>query len=222
MKAALCVSGDFAPASQAIASACAHLLPTETVDVFAYLWTAPGTPEKTIRDWLTPQMNERVRLKRWAVEPARVMNEWTKFAKNFPKYAPEYFEQVSRIEWGLQAVSQLKCQQESVDQRDYDLVVQIDSRLSITAAPSASLFQPILDDHIVLGRFDIMPWWPDFGYGISILSSRNMEVYGGIQTLHRRQYLLRNNTIDLKAALMNHFHHARLKTCSVLMQGGFQ
>ncbi|MBL8630558.1 MAG: hypothetical protein JNM81_13060 [Rhodospirillaceae bacterium] len=222
MRAALCVSGDFLPSSQAIATACEQMLQTETVDVFAFLWAAPGTPEKTIHDWLTAQTNGRVRIKRWAVEPIRAMNEWTKFAQNHPKHTTEYFEQLSRIEWGLQAVCQLKCQQESAVHTDYDIVVHIDSQISLTAAPAAQLFSSILNDHIVLGRFDIMPWFPAHGYGVSITSTRNMEVYSSIQTMHRRQYLMRYNNVDisgasLKGVLTNHFHHAGLQTCSVIM-----
>lgn len=219
MRVALCVSGDFLPTSKAMASVCAHILPTETVDVFAFLWTQAETDEQQLRAWLDPQLSARVTLRRWTFDTIRPLNEWTKFAAKYPKVPLSYFEDVSRIEWGLQSVSQLKAQQENADGQDYDAVVHIDSRITIGAAPPLSHFTSILNDHVVFGRFEIMPWWPAYDYGVAMTSSRNMEVYGAIQTMHRRHYFLRHQTVDIKAAFVNHFYHARLKVCSVLMRG---
>jgi hypothetical protein len=218
MRVALCISGDFMPSSKAIQSACDRLLPTETVDVFAFFWTTPEVDEPTIRNWFNQQLNPRITLRRWAFEPIREFSDWAKFSGQHPKYSANYFQELSRAQWAAQAVSQLKAQQESSDGRDYDAVVHMNPHITITAAPPLSLFTTLLDDHIILGRFAPMTWFPAHDIGVVAASSRNMEIFSSIQTMHRRHYLMRYGVVDFGVALAHHFQHLRLKVCSVIMR----
>jgi hypothetical protein len=215
MKIALCVSGDFKPSSQAIAMACRQLMGQHIVDVYAFLWTEASTSKTGIHSWLTQQLPPNVRLRRWSFDSIRPIHEWDKFIKNNPKASPEEFEKTSRKWLGLQSVSQMKAEQERVDGADYDAILCIDSSVNLISPVPLPLLQPLLADHVIVGIYKPMPWWPEYDYRIAISSSRNMDVYSAIQTLHRRQYFLRNNTLKPELALVDHLRHARLKVCAL-------
>ncbi len=215
MRVALCVSGDFRPASNIIAAAGAMILPEEQVDIFAALWTPPETSENQLRTWIRGQMNARMTLKRWAFEPRRQMTNWDKFVANSSVETKNYTQQLERLEHMLQMVGQLKADQERLDGTDYDAVVRLECHIHLQHAPRLSKFATVLDDHVVIGQLDVMPWWPTYDFRIALMSSRNMGTYSALHSLHRRQYLLRFKAMDVGQGLVNHFHHTRLKTLCV-------
>lgn len=212
MTVALCVSGDFKRASNIVAAVCTHMLPEEKVDVFASLWTPAGVNERALRAWFDGQTSDRVRLRRWTFDYIQHMPDWDKFVESLAPKSRGYLQQIVRLQYALQLVSQLKAEQERQDGNDYDAVVRVESDVNLEWAPPLSRFRSILSDHVVIGHKGIMPWWPAYEFRVAMMSSRNMEVYCAIQTMHRRQYLLRYKTLDIQQAFVNHFHHARLKT----------
>lgn len=213
MRVALCISGDFRPASNVIAAAAQHILPTESIDVFASLWTPPEVGETELRAWMSAQMNARMKLRRWTFAPVREMEGWEKFS--IKETAKGMVQEIERTQYAMQQVSQLKAEQERLDKRDYDAVVRIEAATNLIFAPPLSEFLPVLDDHIVMGCLGVMPEWPVYDFRVMIMSSRNMEVCAALQTLHRRQYALRSTVFKMEKVLVEHFRHAQIKRMSV-------
>jgi len=214
MRVALCISGDFRPDSNVIAAAAEHILPTENIDVFASFWTTPDVGEAQLRAWMKAQMNVRTTLRRWTFAPIRPIEGWEKFIVK--SQHANAIQEVARVEYALQQVSQLKAEQERLDGRDYDAVVRLETDINIAFVSPLSDFLSLLDDHVIMGCSGIMPDWPVYDFRVMMMSSRSMEICAALNTLHRRQYVFRTNTVrKVENVMVEHLHYAQLKVLSV-------
>jgi hypothetical protein len=116
----------------------------------------------------------------------------------------------------LQQVSQLKAEQERFEGRDYDAVVRLEAYINLTHAPPLSKFLSVLDDHIVMGSTGIMADWPTYDFRVMMMSSRSLEICASLQTMHRRNYALRDGRArKIENILVEHLRYAQLKSLSV-------
>ncbi len=216
-RVALCVSGDLNPNSRIIETAYHHMLSgMSDVDLIAFLWAPEGAGEQEIRDWMTPQLNPNIRLRRWSFDTIRPMKDWDKFANANPKLGDEYFERLSRMETALQCVSQLKSAQEYANNQPYDIIVRLEADMNVRTPLHVTFFETLLEDHVITGMSKPMAsWWPEYDFRFAFMNSRNFNIYASLHTLHRRQYIVRNLTVKSEAALADHMRHAHLKTCTV-------